>query len=244
MIDYPDTPYPIRDDLLAAHQRCWQRLSSAGTWWTGEQRLAIAAEARQAPNCEFCKRRAEALSPNAVTGTHDHLGILDEELVDVIHRIRTDSGRLTYAWYESVVPSVLSEEAYVELVAIIANMATVDTFAEALGLPLRSLPDPLPGEPSRLRPVSAKPGLAWVATIAPEDRRDDEPDIYAAKSGAHIHRALSLVPEEVIGFFDLDDVHYLPDAQLREFGVEHRDITHAQIELLAARMSALNQCVY
>ena len=36
-----------------------------------------------------------------------------------------------------------------------------------------------------------------------------------------------------------------PDiALLRQFDREPRAITHAQIELLAARMSALNQCVY
>ena len=59
-----------------------------------------------------------------------------------------------------------------------------------------------------------------------------------------IHRALSLVPAEVTGFFDLDTVHYLPDAVLRDYGNEYRALTHAQIEFLAARVSAINQCFY
>ncbi len=71
-----------------------------------------------------------------------------------------------------------------------------------------------------------------------------EHDLYANLSGVHIHQALSLVPAEVAGFFDLDAVHYLPDAALRDFGHEYRAITHAQIELLAARVSVLNQCFY
>ena len=31
---------------------------------------------------------------------------------------------------------------------------------------------------------------------------------------------------------------------MRDFGREYRAITHAQIELLAGRISAINQCVY
>jgi len=31
---------------------------------------------------------------------------------------------------------------------------------------------------------------------------------------------------------------------MRDFGCEYRAITHAQIELLAGRISAINQCVY
>jgi hypothetical protein len=68
--------------------------------------------------------------------------------------------------------------------------------------------------------------------------------MYRNRSAANIHRALSLVPEAVNGFFDLDDAMYLPDALLRKFEEEPRAITHAQIELLAARVSALNRCLY
>ena len=65
-----------------------------------------------------------------------------------------------------------------------------------------------------------------------------------AHSAVNIHRALSLVPAEVVGFFDLDTAHHLPDAVLRDYGTEYRALTHAQIEFLAARVSAINQCFY
>ena len=52
------------------------------------------------------------------------------------------------------------------------------------------------------------------------------------------------MPAEVAGLFDLDAVQYLPDAALRDFGTEYRALTHAQIEFLAARVSAINQCFY
>ena len=67
---------------------------------------------------------------------------------------------------------------------------------------------------------------------------------YDGLSAVNIHRALSLVPAEVAGFFDLDPAHYLPDAVLRDFGTEYQALTHAQIEFLAARISAISQCFY
>jgi hypothetical protein len=39
---------PFRDDLSAALQRAWNRLSQPGTSWDGKQRLEIVAEARHA----------------------------------------------------------------------------------------------------------------------------------------------------------------------------------------------------
>ena len=54
----------------------------------------------------------------------------------------------------------------------------------------------------------------------------------------------SLVPEEVIGFFDLAGAYYLTGAQMQDLGNEPRAIDRAQIELVAGRISALNQCVY
>ena len=55
---------------------------------------------------------------------------------------------------------------------------------------------------------------------------------------------MSLVPAEVKSFFDLCEHHYLGPLEMRDFGREYRAISHAQIELLAARVSALNRCFY
>jgi hypothetical protein len=61
---------------------------------------------------------------------------------------------------------------------------------------------------------------------------------------ANIMMAMSLVPEEARSFFDLVTHQYLPGAVMRDFSREYRAISHAQIELLAARVSALNRCLY
>ena len=57
-------------------------------------------------------------------------------------------------------------------------------------------------------------------------------------------KAMSLVPDEVRSFFDLVENQYLPGAAMRDFSREYRAISHARIELLAARVSALNRCLY
>lgn len=237
----------IRDDLIAARERAWQRIARPGTWWNGAQRIAIAAETRDAPECGLCRERKSALSPFAVTGKHDVVGQLPDAVVEVVHRVRTDSGRITRSWYESVLASGLSDAQYVEIVGVVATTIALDTFSRGIGLPLTPLPPPQPGEPTRQRPAGARPTIAWVPTLEPEDVAETDPDPYPGKSPGevfNIQRALSLVPEEAAGFFDLDEVLYLPQAAIRDFGREYRAISHAQMELLAARVSAINQCHY
>src|SRR5215831_10600051 len=146
-ISYAAAPAPVRDDLLAAHDRAWARLARAGTWWTGAERVAIAAEARYATGCALCVRRKDALSPYAIDGAHDTLGALPAPVVEVIHRVRTDPGRLTRAWHERTLRAGLDQERYVETVGVVATVVAVDTFARGIGAPLRPLPQPEPGTP-------------------------------------------------------------------------------------------------
>ena len=243
-LDYRHSPLPVRDDLAAAHRRAWARLAAPGEWWAGAVRIAIAGETRAAPDCDFCRERKAALSPYAATGTHTAATDLPDGLVDVIHRIRTDAERLTRRFYDTALAGGLSDAEYVETVGVMATVIAIDSFCDAMGLPCHALPAPAAGEPRRQRPAGAKDGLAWPPTLAPEDVTEAEAGIYDGLAAVNIHRALSLVPEEVVGFFDLDAVHYLPDSLLRDFGTEYRALTHAQIEFLAARVSAINQCVY
>ena len=82
-------------------------------------------------------------------------------------------------------------------------------------LPRHALPAPFASEPRRQPPACAKEGLVWVPTAAPEDMTEVEAGVYDGLSAVNIHRALSLVPAEVTGFFDPDTVHCVPDAVLR-----------------------------
>ncbi len=201
-------------------------------------------ETRRAPRCELCRRRKEALSPYTIDGTHDGGGVLPENVVEVIHRIRTDSGRLRKAWFDEVMASGLSDAAYVEIVGVVATATGLDTFERAVGLPPRPLPTAKPGEPTRHRPRGARKTIAWIATLAQEDIAEDDPDPYPDFEPVNVHLAMSLVPEEVAGFFELDQALYLPQAAIRDLDNEYRALTHSQFELIAARMAAHNQCFY
>ena len=236
--------YPIRDDITASQRRAWGRLAAPGVWWTGAERVAIAAETRQAAGCGLCAKRRDALSPRAVAGGHEHLGALDPPAVEAVHAIRADPGRLTRAWHGDVLAGGLSVERYVELAGVVVTVVMVDSFHLALGRPAPTLPAPVAGRPSERRPAGARMARHWVPTLGPDDVAPEDPDLYAGGRGANIHRALSLVPEEVIGFFDLGEAHYLDVPKIRHGAPRERAIDRAQIELLAARVSALNQCVY
>ena len=242
---YASAPYAIRHDLAAAHARAWSRIARPGTWWDGTARVAIAAEARNAPSCTLCRRRKEALTPLSIEGTHDSLDRLPEIVVEVVHRVRTDPGRLGERWYRDVIASGLTEEQYVEIVSVAAHTVAIDTMARGLGIDVLPLPDPKPGSPTHYRPEAAKPGGAWVPWVEPADAGEVEAGIYPSdRLPANIMKAMSLVPAEVRSFFDLVTHQYLPGEVMRDFSREYRAISHAQIELLAARVSALNRCLY
>lgn len=242
---YENAAVRIRADLAAAHGRAWAHIAHPGTWCSGAERVAVAAETRQAAECRLCRERKEGLSAAAVPGAHDSLGALPDNIVEVVHRVVTDPARLTRRWFDGVIRSGLSVEQYVEIVSVVVHVVAVDTFARGIGMPLLPLPEAASGAPSRNRPDGAKPGPAWVPWIEAGDLTEAEAGMYpAGRTPANIHKAMSLVPAEVRSFFDLCERQYLGGLEMRDFGQEFRAITHVQIELLAARVSALNRCFY
>ena len=106
------------------------------------------------------------------------------------------------------------------------------------------MPAPASGQPTRIWPVGAKHLDHWVATLAPEDLTPGDADIYADSNAANIYRALSLVPNEVRTFRELDEHLYLPAIDIFDLETDYRAISHAQIELIGGRVSANNQCLY
>ena len=131
-----------------------------------------------------------------------------------------------------------------EAVGVAIQAISFDTFAKGLGLPVRPLPKPQPGAPTGYRPASARMEAAWVPLIVPGEESGAEADIYSGMMGAYIQQALTLVPDEQRSWFSLVGAQYLNQAQMRDFAHEPRAITHAQIEFLAGRVSALNECLY
>ncbi len=237
-------PFAVREDIRAAHRALWRHMAAPGTWWTGPQRVAIARAAREADTCELCAERKAALSPAAVAGAHRTDGSLPASVVDVIHRVRSDPGRLSRPWFDAVIAGGLEAAAYVELIGVVTMLTGVDYFARALGLAPFPLPKPHEGAPSRRRPPAAKDAGAWVPMIAPEDASGAEADLYpSAAMVPNIIRALSLVPDEVRMLLTMAEAHYLNLDQLPD-PTARRSLDRMQMELVAARVSALNQCFY
>jgi hypothetical protein len=251
-ISYEATPFAVRPDLAAAHAVAWDRIARPGAWFDGATRVAIATEVRQAPSCSLCQRRKQALSPQAVSGNHDSRGVLSKPAVELIHRVVTDPARLTRGWFDQLIAAGMSDAEYVETVGVVATVISVDTFCRTVGVPLHPLPEPVAGAPHRRRPRTAhQRGEAWVPMIHPKDlegelETEEERTLAAYWKGtlANIRRALSLVPEEAYAWFQLVEAQYLTGPAMRDFSREFRAITHAQIELIAGRVSVLNQCFY
>jgi alkylhydroperoxidase family enzyme len=233
----------MRKGLAESQARAWAAIAAPGTWLTGEQRVAVAAEVRHARSCPLCAKLKEALSPN-VPGEHASLGKLGAADVELVHRVVSDPGRLTESWTQSIVAQGLSEGEYVEIVGIIAMVMMIDTFHRALGLPEPALPAPKAGAPTRYTPPGAKKQAAWLALVEPEDAVPADGPLYPHPRVGYIYRALSLVPQAVRDYWALAFEHYLPSEFVYKFDQSIRAISRPQTEVIAARVSALHQCAY
>ncbi len=245
--DYTDSPYRVPDYKAEAHRGAWQYMAEPGSWWTGAERVAIAAASRAAHDCALCLARKAALSPNAVGGSHDGPdGGLPETVVDAVHRISTDPARLTRTFVESLLSDTFSYGHYVEMVSLIVNLTSIDSLHKALGLPLEPLPEPVSGEPDGYLPPGAAVDVAWVPMIYPENLSEREADIYfGAPQMGHVIRAMSLVPDAVRWLNNLSEAHYLPTYEVGDFSKSGRlTLSRMQTELVAARTSYYNDCFY
>lgn len=242
--DYSDSPYPIRAGLVDVHKGYWQTLAKAGSWFTGAERIAIAAEVRNALQCPFCAERKAALSPYALQGEHLKGDELGDDIVDAVHRIVTDQSRITKNYVQSNVQKGFSEEQYVELVGVVVNVLSIDEFHRALGLPQESLPQPVAGDPNQYRPAHTEHDTAYVAMISPEGAVGPESDLWPERT-ANVLRALSLVPDAVRSWMKIANEHYLSMEAMGNFtGPNGRSINRMQIELVAGRVSSINECFY
>ena len=111
-----------------------------------------------------------------------------------------------------------------ELVSVVASAVIVDTFAQGMGRDLGDLPDAEPGAP---------------AFDTATDVVDEGAYLPIARQGrANILRSLGLVPSALRLFFDTFNHSYTMQPGSR-FAIDRR-----QVELIASRVSAVNQCFY
>ena len=238
-------PFSIRPDIGEAYRLYWQNLASPGTWWTGAERVAIAQECRTALTCAFCAERKNALSPYTFEGRHDSETDLPERVVDTVHRIVTDQTRITQSFVDDNDANGLSKGAYVELVGVVVAVFSIDEFHRALGLPIEPLPEPLPGEPSGYVPGALSDDIGFVPTVPPDGAMGAEADLWPTGFAANVVRALTLVPNALREWREIAAVQYIALGKMRGyFQDEARAINRLQMELIAGRVSAVNECFY
>ena len=105
-----------------------------------------------------------------------------------------------------------------------ASSVIVDTFTQGMGLDMPELPEPVSGAPTLTRSDDVEDAGAWLPL--------------ARQGRANILRSLGLVPSALKLFFATFGRSYFmaPDS--------HFALDRAQVELVAARVSAVNECFY
>ena len=246
-ISYSNTKYPVRSNFAKTHNRFWDRLAFPGAWLSGSQKVAVAKEIRQSHDCALCQQRKEALSPYQVDGVHETASTeLSDNMVEVIHRIVTDSARLTKNWFDEIMAKGLKPEEYVEILGIIVHTLAVDEFCRGLGIPLNDLPEPKAGAPTGYLPENSSfDAGAWVPLLPHFIEEGPEADIWNG-FGANVIRALSLAPDEVRTLIDMFDSHYITnDSIVGDWTCSpHGGLTRIEMEVVATRVSSHNDCFY
>ena len=246
-INYSSARYPVRTNFAETHNRFWDRLASPGSWLSGAQKVAIAKEVRQSHDCTLCKQRKQALSPYQVVGKHESASSeLNDTIIEIVHRIVTDSARLTKNWHDDIMAQGIKSAEYVEILGTIVHTFAIDEFCRGLGIPLNELPEPKAGEPTGYVPENASNDAgAWVPVLPNFIEEGPEADIWNG-FGANVIRAMSLAPDEVRSLIDMFDSHYVTNDKIVGdwTGSPHGGLSRLEMEIVATRVSSHNDCFY
>ena len=204
-----DVSIPVRPEIPALFAREWSRLANPGSYWSGGQRVEIAAAARGA-------RAGSSEGDSSLSSPSANAALL----------LGATPARAGRSWVESTVGD-LGSGPYVELVGVVSRAAAVDAFHQAIGSALPQFPEPVAGDPTGVHDPAARSGPAWVPMVG----------------GASIIHALSAVPSEAEAQEDMHGPLYLTYEQMKDLQFT-RGLSRPQMELVAARTSALNECFY
>ncbi len=154
-------------------------------------------------------------------------GELDEPTTRAVRAIASAPWTIRRPWVESLVADGLEMQRYVEAVGVVARSVAIDTFLESLGLEEEHPPAPEDGMATGVIDERAGRVRAWVPMVG----------------GASITQALSLVPSENTALEALHGALYLTFEEMSDPD-PGKDLTRPQMELVAARTSAINECFY
>jgi hypothetical protein len=241
----PNLLFQLRPDIHQAFSayRVW--LSQPGQWLTGATRIEIARATRQATQCQACTAFKDHLSARSLDEQHSCCTDLPRDIEVMVHRIVNDQNRIGPSDIERLEDSLGPIYAYVELLGIVVCHFSIDEFYRGLALPELGWPDPVAGKPDGYLPALLESETSWVPMIPRDQVQPAEADLWPGNRGANVLRALSAVPGAVRAWQNLSSVMSLSLAGMAEMiQPPNRQLSRMQMELIAGRVSALNQCLY
>jgi hypothetical protein len=216
--------------MFDAQAEAWRQVTSPGASFTGAERTAIAATALAA--LDDVDPLAPWVSPSQAGRALPGDGVLAAVVVDAVYRLARHAATLTDDWYRAQVEQGFDPIAYVEMVAIVAAVAAVDGFYRASGLERPPLPPTVDGDPHRRHPEVEPATLNWVPVAVPAD------------VDAAVVQGLSAAPDDFATVKQLAAAQYIPFDEMGELGWSRGTLSRGEMELVAARLSAVRECFY
>ncbi len=214
----------VSRDIVDAARIAWDGLGQPGAWWTGAQRIAIADASRRAEARPLWDR-----PPELADVSDDPAGALTAFEEALAERVSVQPSSIDLSTYKLIVERI-GEDKYAELAAIISQVVPVDHLHDSLGHDREPFPAAEPGEVSRERPGGLVESVAFLPTMP-------------ADGLPHVAVSLSLAQADNARRMLLVRAMY-SGTQFGEMVWTHRALSRPQIELVAARTSALNECFY
>jgi hypothetical protein len=178
------------EELTDLIDRQWERMRHPGTWFTGEERVALAASARGDQN-------DDAPAHEAARAIHDH------------------PAEITREWLSTLEDRGLTPAEYVEVLGIVAQLRAIDTFLFGLGGGQRPLPDPADGQPTRVVVDDTTIDGGWVPTVGPAFPPSVLSSVAAENEAMHdLHENFYLAPAAGEGY-TMANLHAVRDGLSR-----------------------------
>ena len=214
----------LSTEIIESFQIVWDHLGLPGSWWTGKERIGIASEVRQSNPRKLWEKVGELENYDKDSGE-----ILSPYVKAVVRIVANETSNIDQQIYDEII-NTIGDDKYAELAAVVTQVVAIDHLCDALGMEREPLPDPKEGDPRLERPSGLVDGVAFLPT-------------FTADNLPHVAVSLSLAQADNARRMLLVRAMY-SGSSFGEMIWEHRNLTRPQIELVAARTSALNECFY
>ncbi len=148
-------------------------------------------------------------------------------LEEVARLVAHHASTITADTVDAIEAAGIDRTTYVEIVGIVSRVVATDTFDRGIGRSRRALPDAFDGSPSREPVTDARRRGGWVPTVG----------------AIGPPTALTSVRREAADQEALHEVLYLSYRGMADLDAT-RGLHRSQMELVAARVSLVNDCFF